>query len=222
MSDSSTQNFPPASPPPQPSFSRNASKPPNALVTDCQTNTTPLKLPTPPFHSLSSLPNFRDIGGWPIISSTTPKHVRTDLIFRGPDITHISPEDIASLQTLNISTDYDLRSAGQITKLGCRDLSEYGIRRVWCPVYSDEDGKSEEEAVRRRYEQYASDDVSVSSRPLSSLACHQTNADHTIIGHRCSIHVNTDVRRTRPSNNLAGSAVLVSSICSVHTLHDWK
>ncbi|KAH7412234.1 putative tyrosine-protein phosphatase [Phaeosphaeria sp. MPI-PUGE-AT-0046c] len=120
----------------------------------------PPELPFPLFNGLRSLPNFRDIGGWPISSSTTLKHVRKSLIYRGPDTTHISPQDLSTLQSLNITTDYDLRSAGQIAKLGFRDFSEYGIKRVWCPVFSSEDEKTEEEGVKKRYEQYASDDVS--------------------------------------------------------------
>jgi hypothetical protein len=138
MPDSSVQDLPPAETPPS------------------------NELPSPPFHILQSLPNFRDIGGWPIFSNhDSPKHLRTNLIYRGPDTTRISPEDIAAIQNLGIATDYDIRSAGQVAKLGFRDLSEYDIRRVWCPVFSDEDMKAEEEGVKRRYEQYASEDVSV-------------------------------------------------------------
>lgn len=166
MPDSTVQDSPPASPLQGIASSRTASSLPGALAARSQLRTlSSNEIPVPPFHILHvlhSLPNFRDIGGWPIISTDdSPKHVRTNLIYRGPDTTRISLEDIAALQDLGIATDYDLRSAGQIAKLGFRDLSEYGIRRVWCPVFSDEDMKAEEEGVNRRYEQYASDDVSV-------------------------------------------------------------
>lgn len=128
------------------------------------------KLAVPPSQILLSLPNFRDIGGWPVYTKDgSRKHFRTNLIYRGPDTTHISPEDINALHTLGITTDHDIRSAGQIARLGFRDLSEYGIRRVWLPVFSDEDAKAEEEGVKRRYEQYASDDVAVSFLPLTSF-----------------------------------------------------
>jgi hypothetical protein len=112
-----------------------------------------LTLPTPPFHPLPSLPNFRTIGGWPISPTT---HVRP-LIYRGSDTTHLTATDIHALLALNIRADFDLRSASQVAKLGYRDLSEWGIERIWCPVFGEErDGD-----VERRYGLYASEDVAV-------------------------------------------------------------
>jgi hypothetical protein len=127
------------------------------LTSSTMMHTTPPSLPSPPisppFHSISSLPNFRTIGGWPISPTT---HVRP-LIYRGSDTTHLTPTDIHALLALNIRTDFDLRSASQVAKLGYRDLSEWGIRRVWCPVFGEE-GKGD---VERRYGLYASEDVAV-------------------------------------------------------------
>jgi hypothetical protein len=64
---------------------------------------------------------------------------------------------------LNIRTDFDIRSASQVAKLGYRDLSEWGITRIWCPVFSEENQGDAE----RRYELYASEDVGVSIRYIT-------------------------------------------------------
>jgi hypothetical protein len=113
----------------------------------------PIPPTSPPFHPLPSIPNFRTIGGWPISPTT---HVRP-LICRGSDTTRLTPTDIHALLALNIRTDFDLRSASQVAKLGYRDLSEWGITRVWCPVFGEE-GEGD---VERRYGLYASEDVAV-------------------------------------------------------------
>ncbi|KAH7082538.1 putative tyrosine-protein phosphatase [Paraphoma chrysanthemicola] len=110
---------------------------------------------TYPFHHVQGVANFRDIGGWPIASST-PKHVRKGLVFRGGDSIRITAAGIAKLQGLNIQTDFDLRSRQQIEKLGVRDLGEWGITRVWSPVFGDDEYT--EDRARQRYELYASED----------------------------------------------------------------
>jgi hypothetical protein len=127
----------------------------------------------PPFHHTPSLTNFRTIGGWPISSTT---HVRHNVIYRGSDTTHITPPGIQALTALNIRTDVDIRSASQITKLGYRDLGDWGIERLWCPVFSEENQGDAE----RRYELYASEDVDVSFRDVSCKRCDvQANGDRT-------------------------------------------
>jgi hypothetical protein len=62
-----------------------------------------------------------------------------------------------TLVALNITADFDLRSASQIAKLGYRDLGSWGIERIWCPVF----GEEREGDVERRYGLYASADVAV-------------------------------------------------------------
>ena len=116
----------------------------------------------PPFHPIPGVSNFRDIGGWPITSpSTAPKHVRKGLIFRGGDTTRITPTGISKLQDLNVKTDCDLRSKQQIEKAGrFKDLGEWGITRIWSPVFGEEEYT--EEKARARYEYYASEDTAVS------------------------------------------------------------
>jgi hypothetical protein len=115
-----------------------------------------------PFHTIPGVPNFRDIGGWPITSpsaSSHPQHVKTGIIFRGSDPLRITPIGISCLQNLNIKTIFDLRSKQQVEKLGIRELSEYGIARKWTPVFNDEEYG--EEKVKERYEMYASEGTEV-------------------------------------------------------------
>jgi hypothetical protein len=120
--------------------------------------------PSPLFHALPSLPNFRDIGGWPIASPSPsspsqPKHVRTNIIFRSSAPTSITPTDISALYALNIRTIYDLRSAPQIAASGGVKEIE-GIRRVWIPVFVGEEAT--EEKIRERYGNYGGEGVKVS------------------------------------------------------------
>lgn len=107
-----------------------------------------------PFHIVPGVSNFRDIGGWPIINSSTTKHVRKGVLYRGSDTNNIKPEGIAKLQELGIKTDFDLRSKQQIEKAGgYKDMGEQGIERRWTPVFKEE--QYTEEAARQRYELYA-------------------------------------------------------------------
>jgi hypothetical protein len=115
-----------------------------------------------PFHSIPGVPNFRDIGGWPITSSSAsspPQHVKTGIIFRGSDTLRITPTGISCLQDLNVKTIFDLRSKQQVEKLGVRDLSEYGMERKWTPVFNEDEYG--EEKVKERYEMYASEGTEV-------------------------------------------------------------
>lgn len=137
-----------------------------------QASDTPIRPTHPtflPFHVVPGVSNFRDIGGWPIApssSSTTssdptkPHHVRRNLLFRGSDTTRITNPGITKLQALNVRTDFDLRSKQQIEKTGgFKDMSEWGIKRVWAPVFAEEEYT--EEKAKERYEMYASEDARV-------------------------------------------------------------
>jgi hypothetical protein len=123
----------------------------------------PTSLPSPLFHAIPSLPNFRDIGGYPILPPfpSPPQYVRTSLIYRGSDTTHITPADIQRLASLNITTDFDLRSASQISALGYKDLGAWGIQRIWSPVFVAKNEEGEKGKVLERYAMYASEDVNV-------------------------------------------------------------
>ena len=145
----------------------------------------PASIPRPshptafPFHLAPGLSNFRDIGGWPIVSissstslsdaSPLTGHARKGLIYRGSDTNRITPAGIAKLQELGIKTDFDLRSKQQIENAGgFKDMAEQGIERRWTPVFKDE--SYTEEAARKRYELYAGEgtDVCISLGPTTA------------------------------------------------------
>jgi hypothetical protein len=112
-----------------------------------------------PFHGISGLSNFRDIGGWAIASSPdAPKHVRTGIFYRGSDTNHITREGEAKLRELGIVIDFDLRSREQISKTGgFKEMG--GIERVWAPVFAD--SQYTETKTSQRYEQYAAEGTDV-------------------------------------------------------------
>ena len=119
--------------------------------------------PSHPFHFIPGLPNFRDIGGWDIISSRNPPcslQVRQGVLYRGSDTSRITPDGITMLQSLGIKTDFDLRSRQQIEKTGgFRDMGAWGISRKWSPVFAEE--AYTEAAARKRYELYAGEGTDV-------------------------------------------------------------
>lgn len=122
----------------------------------------------PPFIPISGLSNFRDIGGTPIISKNgnTVARVRKGVFYRGPDTSTVKPEGIAQLRDIGVTTDFDLRSKGQIEKAGGATEME-GIQRVWCPAFPD--GEYSPEKAAMRYVQYSSDGTEVGNPFLSSL-----------------------------------------------------
>jgi hypothetical protein len=165
-----------------------------------------------PFHSVPGVTNFRDIGGWPITPSS---HVRTNLIFRGSDTTHITSSGIQALHALNVTTDFDLRNKNQVEKLGYKDLSEHGISRVWSPVFSSSET---EEEVERRYELYASENVAVC---LILPYCFRWVFNNNI-GHCTSLRRNSNIRRTYDGYRAASTTVKQSAKSNLHALHYGK
>jgi hypothetical protein len=102
------------------------------------------------FISISGLNNFRDIGGWPIVSPTgdVVGHVRKGLLYRGSDTNRITPEGVERLRELGVTVDFDLRSKQQIVNTGgYRDME--GIERRWTPVFGEEEYTEEEFCLSR-------------------------------------------------------------------------
>lgn len=147
---------------------------------------------SPPFHLVSGLSNFRDIGGWRTSTSpgTLPRRVRRGILFRGSDTNRVTPEGAEKLRQLGIETDFDLRSKQQIEKTGgYKDLP--GIQRIWSPVFAEEEYT--EEAAQRRYELYAAEGTDV--RPHCIF--HKTSdIDVMNAGNRHSIHGDSRRRRS--------------------------
>lgn len=138
------------------------------------TPTTPL--PAPPFVEVPGLPNFRDCGGYPVTDSTTAskgvkgdsrtqKIIRHGILFRSSEPSMLTEDGITILRdTLRITHVFDLRSKPEIerdAKLDGRQPREWdGARRVFAPVFLDEDYSPE--AVAKRYSHFSNAEGEVS------------------------------------------------------------
>ncbi|TVY31762.1 Tyrosine-protein phosphatase, partial [Lachnellula subtilissima] len=112
----------------------------------------------PPFIPIDGLTNFRDIGGWPIQSpssapSSASTRVRAGILYRGPELTPLTPTGTSHLKSLHITTIFDLRSTPQISRAGGIKQIE-GISRVWCPVFGEDEYTPEKAGMR--YMKYCS------------------------------------------------------------------
>ncbi|KAI0172404.1 protein-tyrosine phosphatase-like protein [Hypoxylon sp. FL1284] len=131
-------------------------------------------LPSPPFVPISGLPNFRDIGGYPVSSSnsdgnsaddaggkTTAKVVRRGVVYRASEPSKVTDAGVSELQRLGVAKVFDLRSAVEIER-GAKDgygwhVKEWeGAARHFVPVFLDQDYSPE--ALALRYRNYSSED----------------------------------------------------------------
>ena len=114
------------------------------------------ELPSPPFVDVGGIPNFRDLGGWPVKAS--PKHsIKRETIYRCAEPNRVTKDGISTIQRLGITHIYDLRSNTEIVK--AEDSGRGGVvilegtERIFVPGFSDKDYSPEVMAVR--YEYYA-------------------------------------------------------------------
>lgn len=114
------------------------------------------QLPSPPFIHVDGIANFRDLGGYPIASSTTTS-VKRGLIYRSADPYRVSDNGKTRLHDLKIRTVFDLRSKPEVARavLGNVDsLSSIpGLERRFTPVFPNQDASPEALAIR--YKDYA-------------------------------------------------------------------
>ncbi|KAK7745178.1 hypothetical protein SLS62_009891 [Diatrype stigma] len=118
----------------------------------------PATLPNPPFVIILGLPNFRDLGGYPI-ALQPGKVVRRNLIFRSAEPSRTTDEGIEALKKLGITHVFDLRSEQEFergVKHGLnRPIKEWeGAVRIFAPVFRHEDYSPE--AVALRFQHYGS------------------------------------------------------------------
>lgn len=125
-------------------------------------------LPSPPFLAISGLPNFRDIGGYPVSGtsagdaengSKTRRVVRRGVVYRASEPSKVTDEGVSKMQELGIQKVFDLRSAVEIEKgvkdgLGWQVKEWEGARRFFVPVFLDQDYSPE--ALALRYRNYSS------------------------------------------------------------------
>lgn len=119
-------------------------------------------LPSPPFIPVAGIPNFRDLGGYPI--SISPNHsIRREIIYRSGEPSQITKDGIMTIQQLGITHIYDLRSNNEIERseaAGRGGVVEWeGCERVFVPVFTDTDYSPESLGVR--YQNYAADGTEV-------------------------------------------------------------
>lgn len=123
-----------------------------------------VKPPSPPFITVSGIQNFRDIGGYPV--STSSNHsVRNKVLYRCADPSKITEEGIVVAQELGITHVYDLRSNNEIERnkaSGIGGVVEWeGCERVFAPVFEDTDYSPE--ALASRFKDYAAGGPEVST-----------------------------------------------------------
>jgi hypothetical protein len=123
--------------------------------------------PSPPFITISGIPNFRDLGGYPLASSPHSHSIKRSLIYRCGEPTRVTQDGISTMQKLGITHIYDLRSVPELQRnrdAGRGDVVEWeGCERVFVPVFRDVDYSPEGVAVRLM--DYASPDAEVCTLP---------------------------------------------------------
>ncbi len=119
-------------------------------------STPPPLLPSPPFLHVEGLPNFRDLGGYPV-DGQPGRVVRHKVVFRSSEPSQLTDAGIATLQRLGISHVYDLRSIPEVERFvqqgGGAVREWHGARRVFVPVFLDEDYSPE--AIAQRFSNLA-------------------------------------------------------------------
>ena len=116
----------------------------------------PAELPSPPFITVDGIPNFRDLGGYPVTSSQTHS-VRRKIVYRCGEPSMVTKDGIDMMQQLGITHIYDLRSNNEIERnmaAGRGGVVEWeGCERAFVPVFADLDYSPEKVAVR--YKDYS-------------------------------------------------------------------
>ncbi|KAK2022672.1 tyrosine phosphatase [Colletotrichum zoysiae] len=150
-----------------------------------------VKLPSPPFHTIPGLPNFRDAGGYPI-DAQPGRILRPGVVFRSAEPSRLTDDGVTRLQDLGITHVYDLRSTIELKRLAhagtsC-DVREWpGAQRVFVPVFRDQDYGPE--AIALRYRNYSSDSTDGFTKAYTDILRTASESDHpndpfrTILSH---------------------------------------
>ncbi|KAJ3201780.1 hypothetical protein HDU67_001071 [Dinochytrium kinnereticum] len=86
---------------------------------------------------VAGVKNFRDVGGYPVLRGGRVKMGR---VFRSASFAKATPEGFHTLKSLGIKTFFDLRSNVEISQdVAIHAIGEKGMKRVHCPVFSQED-----------------------------------------------------------------------------------
>lgn len=114
---------------------------------------------SPPFILVPGLPNFRDIGRYPIASSPD-KVVRPGIVFRSSEPSKVTDEGISKIRALGIRHVYDLRSGLELVRdaqngNGRQARTWSGTERIVASVFSDSEYTPK--AIAERFAMYAAD-----------------------------------------------------------------
>jgi hypothetical protein len=132
---------------------------------------TPSTLPSPPFVTLEGVPNFRDLGGWPI-PGHPDKSVRRGRVFRCGEPTKATSADVEKIKSLGVTCVFDLRSKPEIHKrlgssaggAGGEGAAQWpGIEHRFIPVFPDH--SYDPVSLATSYADYMSEDVEVFASP---------------------------------------------------------
>lgn len=114
---------------------------------------------SPPFIEVPGVPNFRDIGGYPI-SASPGKIVKPGIVFRSSEPSQATEEGVVKLRELGVKNVYDFRSELELVrdaqKGNGRQVKTWdGATRVVASVFSDYDYTSE--GITQRFNRYSAD-----------------------------------------------------------------
>lgn len=125
----------------------------------------------PPFITVEGIPNFRDLGGYPLASGPTSHSVRQGIVYRCGEPQMVTENGITTMRQLGITHIYDLRSQEELRKsaaAGRGGVVEWeGCQRVFAPVFLEHDFSPESIAIRFR--NYASKGTEVSAHELKII-----------------------------------------------------
>ncbi|ORZ04073.1 protein-tyrosine phosphatase-like protein [Lobosporangium transversale] len=99
-------------------------------------------------HAVEGVLNFRTVGDiWiPSKEDGTVSYLRPGIIYRSADVSKPTPEGIKTMEALNITDTFDLRSNSEIERRGTFDTGK--IRRHHTPVFSEVDYSPAQIALR--------------------------------------------------------------------------
>ncbi|KAJ0159021.1 hypothetical protein CTA2_10465 [Colletotrichum tanaceti] len=184
-----------------------------------------VKLPSPPFHAIPGLPNFRDAGGYPI-NAQPGRILRPGVVFRSAEPSRLTDDGVVCLQDLGITHVYDLRSTIELKRLAqaganC-DVREWpGAQRVFVPVFRDQDYGPE--AIALRYRNYSSNGTEGFTKAYTDILRTASEPDHpddpfrTILSHLATTEAPSPflVHCTAGKDRTGVICALILSLCGV-------
>ncbi|RPB05294.1 hypothetical protein L873DRAFT_1798296 [Choiromyces venosus 120613-1] len=151
-----------------------------ARNTPVYTEETLAALSRPPWKLVQGIPNFRDIGGYPLKDGSGS--VRREFIYRSAEPSRITDEGKILLRdTMKVSDTYDLRSMPELKRMEKETpiIEIEGITRNFVPVFMDIDYSPEKVALR--YKSYSSGDLTEAYRSI--LQAGGKSAYRSILSH---------------------------------------